>query len=79
MSIRPRRKFWSSYNIPYLGVAAVLISLIPIALEPMINSKKYKDIQKETRKNINQEEVQPGNMRVWSDPFGKKNDRDEDN
>lgn len=41
--LRPKRKFWSSWNIPYLGVAAVLVALIPIAIEPILNSQKYSE------------------------------------
>lgn len=39
--IRPKRRFFSSHNIPYIGVVAVLVALVPIAIEPMMNSKKY--------------------------------------
>ena len=30
------------------------------------------EIQKQTRKGIKQEDIQPGNMNVWRDPFGRK-------
>lgn len=43
--IRPKRKLWSSWSIPYLGVAAVLAALIPIAIEPILNSEKYSEYQ----------------------------------
>lgn len=41
--IRPKRKFWSSWSIPYLGVAAIIAALIPIAIEPILNSQKYSE------------------------------------
>lgn len=41
--LRPKRKLWSSWSIPYIGVAAVILALIPIAIEPMMNSKKYSE------------------------------------
>lgn len=41
MVIRPRRRFFSAYNAPLLGVGAILVALIPIALEPIMNTKKY--------------------------------------
>lgn len=41
--LRPKRKFWSSWSIPYIGVAAVLVALIPIAIEPILNSQKYSE------------------------------------
>ncbi|XP_072945287.1 small integral membrane protein 20 [Epargyreus clarus] len=48
------------------------VTLYPIAISPMIDASEYKKIQKEARKNIRQEDIQPGNMKVWSDPFGRK-------
>ncbi|KAL7640718.1 UNVERIFIED_CONTAM: hypothetical protein RMT77_008993 [Armadillidium vulgare] len=44
----------------------------PVIIYPMMNTEYYKNIQREGRKSIKQEEVQPGNMKVWSDPFGRK-------
>ncbi|CAK1542618.1 unnamed protein product [Leptosia nina] len=53
-------------------VGFVGLTLYPIAFSPMMDPSQYKEIQKETRKNIKQEDIQPGNMKVWSDPFGRK-------
>ncbi|OWR51967.1 hypothetical protein KGM_213254 [Danaus plexippus plexippus] len=53
-------------------VGLIGLTLYPIVISPMIDVSEYKEIQKVTRKNINQEEIQPGNMKVWSDPFGRK-------
>ncbi|XP_049878552.1 small integral membrane protein 20-like [Pectinophora gossypiella] len=53
-------------------VGFIGLTLYPIALSPMIDASEYKKIQKETRKNIKQEDIQPGNMKVWTDPFGRK-------
>lgn len=50
-------------------VTTITAALYPIAIEPMMDPEKYKKIQKITREGINQEEIQPGNMKVWSDPF----------
>ncbi|CRL00027.1 CLUMA_CG013315, isoform A [Clunio marinus] len=50
-------------------VGFIGLAIYPIIIEPMRNPQKYKEIQKRNRQGINQEEVQPGNMRVWSDPF----------
>lgn len=33
------------------------------------------EIQKKNREGINQESIQPGNMRVWSDPFAPREDK----
>ncbi|XP_076043463.1 small integral membrane protein 20 [Oratosquilla oratoria] len=58
----------------FVGFIAGFIgaTLYPIVISPMINSDYYKQIQKETRAGVNQEEIQPGNMKVWSDPFDRK-------
>jgi len=39
----------------------------------MNNSEKWRKISEDNRKNagIKQENIQPGNMKVWSDPFDR--------
>ncbi|XP_028901479.1 small integral membrane protein 20 [Zeugodacus cucurbitae] len=53
-------------------VGGISVALYPIIVEPMMNVEKYKELQKHNRAGIRQEEIQPGNMKVWSDPFGRK-------
>lgn len=53
-------------------VTSITVALYPIAIEPMMNPEKYKKLQKITREGINQDQIQPGNMKVWSDPFDRK-------
>ncbi|XP_059046691.1 small integral membrane protein 20 [Achroia grisella] len=53
-------------------VGFIGLTLYPIIISPMLDASQYKEIQKETRKNINREQVQPGNMKVWTDPFDRK-------
>ncbi|XP_071523297.1 small integral membrane protein 20 [Panulirus ornatus] len=53
-------------------VGFISAALYPIIIYPLLNVDTYKKIQAETRKDVNQEEIQPGNMKVWSDPFGRK-------
>ncbi|XP_017461451.1 PREDICTED: small integral membrane protein 20 [Rhagoletis zephyria] len=53
-------------------IGGIGIALYPIVVEPMMNVERYKDLQKRTRRGIKQEDIQPGNMKVWSDPFGRK-------
>lgn len=53
-------------------MTSITVALYPIAIEPMMNPEKYKKIQKITREGINQEQIQPGHMKVWSDPFDRK-------
>ncbi|KAG5684391.1 hypothetical protein PVAND_013626 [Polypedilum vanderplanki] len=50
-------------------VGAITLTLYPIAIEPMLNTKKYKEIQKKNRAGIIQEEVQPAGLPVWSNPY----------
>lgn len=53
-------------------VGAVGLTIYPVIISPMMNPEQYKKIQKITRAGIKQEEIQPGNMKVWSDPFDRK-------
>ncbi|XP_023029925.2 small integral membrane protein 20 [Leptinotarsa decemlineata] len=53
-------------------VASIGLTIYPIIIHPMMNPEKYKKIQAHTRANINQEDIQPGNMKVWTDPFDRK-------
>ncbi|XP_026751708.1 small integral membrane protein 20 [Galleria mellonella] len=53
-------------------VGFIGLTLYPIIISPMLDPSHYKEIQKETRKNINREQIQPGNMKVWTDPFDRK-------
>lgn len=52
-------------------VGGIALAAYPIIVDPMINPQKWKDIQEKTRANIKQEDIQPGNMKVWSDPFDR--------
>ncbi|XP_034836506.1 small integral membrane protein 20 [Maniola hyperantus] len=60
--------------IVFLGsfVGLLGLTLYPIAISPMMDSSEYKKAQKINRRNIKQEDIQPGNMKVWSDPFDRK-------
>lgn len=53
-------------------VGAIALTSYPIIIDPMINPEKWKRIQEHTRKDIKQEDIQPGNMKVWTDPFDRK-------
>lgn len=62
----------------FLGsiVGTIGLAMYPIAIAPMMNPEKYKKIQEATRANIKQEDIQPGNMKVWSDPFDRPKEND---
>ncbi|KAL1506522.1 hypothetical protein ABEB36_005870 [Hypothenemus hampei] len=53
-------------------VGAIGLAVYPIIIDPIRNPDKYKKIQEQTRKNIKQEDIQPGNMKVWTDPFDRR-------
>lgn len=53
-------------------VGLIGLAVYPIIIYPYFHIDEYKEIQKITRKNIDQESIQPGGMKVWSDPFGRK-------
>ncbi|XP_066248776.1 small integral membrane protein 20 [Euwallacea similis] len=53
-------------------VGALGLASYPIIVDPMINPEKWKKIQERTRSNIKQEDIQPGNMKVWTDPFDRE-------
>ncbi|XP_033106018.1 small integral membrane protein 20-like [Anneissia japonica] len=55
-------------------VGLVGVALYPIIIQPYFNPKPWQNTQKEARKDINQEDIQPGGMRVWSDPFAPRAD-----
>jgi len=54
-------------------VGVVCVAVYPIIVSPYINPDKWKKISKDMRESqgIKQEEIQPGNMKVWSDPFDR--------
>lgn len=41
--LRPKRRFFSTHYIGLIGVAAIFVALVPIAIEPMLNSDKYSE------------------------------------
>ncbi|CAB3384798.1 Hypothetical predicted protein [Cloeon dipterum] len=41
-------------------VGTIALTLYPIAVQPMMDTSKWKKIQAETRRGIKQEEIQPG-------------------
>ncbi|XP_077864879.1 small integral membrane protein 20-like [Saccoglossus kowalevskii] len=61
----PVRNWWVAAGM----VTLISAALLPVVVQPWLNPKTWQDVQKESRKGIKQEEIQPGGMRVWSDPF----------
>jgi len=54
-------------------VGAVGLATYPIIISPYLHPEEWKQKSKEVRDiaGIKQENIQPGNMKVWSDPFDR--------
>ncbi|XP_053199401.1 small integral membrane protein 20 [Scomber japonicus] len=50
-------------------VTAVAAAFYPIFFYPLTHNREYRDVQKVNRAGINQADVQPVGVKVWSDPF----------
>ncbi|RVE60465.1 hypothetical protein OJAV_G00181390 [Oryzias javanicus] len=50
-------------------ITAVAAALYPIFVYPLTHKDEYRQTQRINRSGINQEEVQPVGLKVWSDPF----------
>ncbi|KAG8191960.1 hypothetical protein JTE90_002234 [Oedothorax gibbosus] len=50
----------------------IALALYPTVIYPYFHIDEYREIQKITRAGVNQEAVQPGGMKVWTDPFDRK-------
>ncbi|XP_057366828.1 small integral membrane protein 20-like [Daphnia carinata] len=64
-------KGWKYAAMVSSVIGVIGLAIYPIIVSPMINPEPYKKQQSVNRRGIKQEEVQPGNMKVWSDPFGR--------
>ncbi|KAL5012877.1 hypothetical protein ScPMuIL_011428 [Solemya velum] len=53
-------------------VGAIGLALYPIAVDPYLHPEKWQNIQRENRQGEDRSTMQPGGMKVWSDPFEKK-------
>ena len=54
-------------------VAAVAVACYPIIISPYLYPEQWKQMSKEIREKegIKQENIQPGGMKVWTDPFDR--------
>ncbi|XP_056606595.1 small integral membrane protein 20 [Triplophysa dalaica] len=53
-------------------VTAVAVAFYPIFFHPLSHAEDYKQVQKMNRTGINQADVQPVGVKIWSDPFKPK-------
>jgi len=54
-------------------VTAIGCATYPIIVSPYMHPEKWQNVSKQNRDEagIKQENIQPGNMKVWSDPFDR--------
>ncbi|KAG7496966.1 small integral membrane protein 20 [Solea senegalensis] len=50
-------------------VTAVAAAFYPIFYYPLTHKEEYREVQKKNRAGINQADVQPVGVQIWSDPF----------
>ncbi|AWO97523.1 putative small integral membrane protein 20-like [Scophthalmus maximus] len=50
-------------------VAAVGAAFYPIFFYPLSHKDEYRQVQRTNRAGINQAEIQPVGVKIWSDPF----------
>ncbi|XP_068444203.1 small integral membrane protein 20 [Clinocottus analis] len=50
-------------------VTAIAAAFYPIFFYPLTHNKEYKDAQKMNRSGVNQADIQPIGVKIWSDPF----------
>lgn len=39
---------------------------------PMMHASEFREIQEKTRRGLDRTQIQPGGMRIWSDPFTER-------
>ncbi|XP_069375180.1 small integral membrane protein 20 [Paralichthys olivaceus] len=50
-------------------VTALAAAFYPIFFYPLTHKQEYREVQKANRTGINQADIQPVGVKVWSDPF----------
>ncbi|XP_077356321.1 small integral membrane protein 20 [Festucalex cinctus] len=50
-------------------VTAVAAAFYPIFFYPLAHKDEYREVQKTNRAGIEQADVQPVGLKIWSDPF----------
>ena len=73
MSHQKPLKGWRFAGFVGSIVAAVAVACYPIIISPYLYPEKWKQMSKEIRdkEGIKQENIQPGGMKVWKDPFDR--------
>jgi len=70
---KPILKGWRFAGFIGSIVGAIGLAIYPIIISPYMYPEKWKKISREVREEagIKQENIQPGNMKVWTDPFDR--------
>lgn len=50
-------------------IVGIGVACVPTIIYPMYDSSNYKVKQTELRAEMDKQNIQPGEMKVWSDPF----------
>ncbi|XP_007551411.1 small integral membrane protein 20-like [Poecilia latipinna] len=50
-------------------ITAVAAAFYPIFVYPLTHKEEYREVQKVNRAGINQADIQPAGVKIWSDPF----------
>ncbi|XP_017291637.1 small integral membrane protein 20 [Kryptolebias marmoratus] len=50
-------------------ITAVAAAFYPIFVYPLTHKDEYRQVQRVNRAGINQADVQPVGLKIWSDPF----------
>ncbi|KAE8744029.1 hypothetical protein FOCC_FOCC009313, partial [Frankliniella occidentalis] len=53
-------------------VAALGLASYGVIIYPMQHAEEYRKVQESWRADIDRDKIQPGGMRVWSDPFQER-------
>ncbi|XP_023994140.1 small integral membrane protein 20 [Salvelinus sp. IW2-2015] len=53
-------------------ITAVAAAFYPIFFHPLTHTADYNQVQRANRTGINQADVQPVGVKVWSDPYKPK-------
>uniref|UniRef100_A0A0B6XZJ4 Small integral membrane protein 20 n=1 Tax=Arion vulgaris TaxID=1028688 RepID=A0A0B6XZJ4_9EUPU len=55
-------------------VGGVALATYPIIIRPYLDPKPWREKQRIGRDGVDVEKIQPGGMKVWTDPFERKKD-----
>jgi len=71
--MKPILKGWRFAGFVGTFVGFIGLAIYPIIISPYMYPEKWKKISKEVRDGagIKPEDIQPGNMKVWTDPFDR--------